>query len=128
MDPLFQDLLDSLGELYYLLCEEDLWAGLWQRNAQYKETSMAIAYEQHGFFEQAQGAYEAAMAKYKTDNSMGPVPAHAHREALLWHNHWIRCAKELNQWEVLLDYAKNSFYDPYLLLDTAWKISDVKDR
>lgn len=79
-----------MGELYFLLCEEDLWAGLWQKHAQYKETGIAIAYEQHGFFEQAQGAYEAAMAKHKADNTMGPVPTHTQREILLWHDHWIR--------------------------------------
>ncbi|KAJ8954217.1 hypothetical protein NQ318_005812 [Aromia moschata] len=116
------ELLDSLGELYSLLCEEDLWAGLWQRHAHYKETSIAIAYEQHGFFEQAQGAYEAAMAKHKADNSMGPVPTHTQREVLLWNDHWIRCAKELNQWEILVEYAKNGAYDSYLLLESAWRI------
>lgn len=81
---------DSLGELYSLLCEEDLWAGLWQRHAHYKETTIAIAYEQHGFFEQAQSAYESAMAKHKQDSSLGPIPTHTQREVLLWNQHWIR--------------------------------------
>ncbi|CAH1110190.1 unnamed protein product [Psylliodes chrysocephalus] len=121
-EPSKTDLLDCLGELYHLLCEEDCWAGLWQRHAHYKETSIAIAYEQHGFFEQAQGAYEAAMAKHKTDNNMGPVPTHTQREILLWKDHWIRCAKELNQWEILMEYAKTGCYDPYLLLESAWRI------
>jgi len=59
------DLLDSLADLYNQMCEEDLWAGLWQKHAHYRETGVAIAYEQHGFFEQAQTAYETAMAKHK---------------------------------------------------------------
>lgn len=84
------ELLDSLGELYALLCEEDLWAGLWQRHAHYKETSIAIAYEQHGFFEQALSAYESAMAKHKQDSTMNPTPVHTQREVLLWMEHWIR--------------------------------------
>lgn len=89
--PFFpQEVLDSLQELYSLLCEEDLWAGLWQKHAHYKETSIAIAYEQHGFFEQAQSAYESAMAKYKQDNLVGSVPSHTQREVLLWTYHWIR--------------------------------------
>jgi transformation/transcription domain-associated protein len=116
------ELLDSLGELYSLLCEEDLWAGLWQKHAHYKETSIAIAYEQHGFYEQAQTAYDSAMAKHKQDFSMGPVPTHTQREVLLWSEHWIRCAKELNDWTLLVEYAKNGFYDPYLLLESAWRI------
>ncbi|KAL3270789.1 hypothetical protein HHI36_021313 [Cryptolaemus montrouzieri] len=116
------ELLDSLGDLYSLLCEEDLWAGLWQKHAHYKETSIAIAYEQHGFFDTAQSAYESAMMKHKQDASLGPVPVHTQREILLWNDHWIRCMKEQNQWDVLKDYAKNGVYDPYLLLESAWRI------
>lgn len=29
-----------------------MWAGLWQKRCKYSETATAIAYEQHGFFEQ----------------------------------------------------------------------------
>ena len=32
--------------------------GLWQKRAKFQETNIALAYEQHGFFEQAQQAYE----------------------------------------------------------------------
>lgn len=45
---------DSLSDMYELLQEEDMWSGLWLKYAKYKETNVAIAYEQHGFFEQAQ--------------------------------------------------------------------------
>lgn len=51
---LFQEILDSLAELYSLLQEEDMWAGLWQKRCKFPETATAIAYEQHGFFEQVQ--------------------------------------------------------------------------
>ncbi|XP_049825027.1 transcription-associated protein 1 isoform X2 [Aethina tumida] len=116
------ELVHSLAELYSLLCEEDMWAGVWQKHAYYKETGIAVAYEQHGFFEQAQAAYEAAMNKYKQDTNAGPVPAHTQREVLLWNQQWIRCAKELNQWEIIVEYAKNPlFYDALLLLDSAWR-------
>lgn len=40
--------------MYELLQEEDMWSGLWQKHARYRETNVAIAYEQQGFFEQAQ--------------------------------------------------------------------------
>lgn len=58
---ILQETLDSLCELYSLLKEEDMWAGLWQKRSKYPETNTAIAYEQHGFFEQAQTAYEQVM-------------------------------------------------------------------
>ncbi|CAG9767854.1 unnamed protein product [Ceutorhynchus assimilis] len=121
-EPHQNELLDSLADLYHQMCEEDLWAGLWQKHAHYRETSIAITYEQHGFFEQAQGAYDAVMEKYKVDASSGPIPATHNREVLLWANHWIRCAKELQMWDILTEYAKKS--DEYLLLlESAWRIS-----
>lgn len=49
-----QETLDSLSDMYELLQEEDMWSGLWQKHARYRETNVAIAYEQQGFFEQAQ--------------------------------------------------------------------------
>ena len=66
--------MDGLSELYYLLHEEDMWAGLWSRKAKYAETNIAIMYEQLGFYEQAQGAYELAMSKFRTDVNTKPAP------------------------------------------------------
>ncbi|XP_017777683.1 PREDICTED: transformation/transcription domain-associated protein isoform X2 [Nicrophorus vespilloides] len=118
-----KEIYDCLGQLYAQLCEEDLWAGLWQRHAYYKETSIAIMYEQHGLFEQAQTAYENAMLKHKQDNNTnGPPPMYTQREVLLWTDHWIRCAKELKQWDILSEYSKAGVYDPYLMLESAWRI------
>ena len=53
--PVAQEAVDGLSEIYETLREEDLWAGLWQKRAKYPETLVGIAYEQQGFFEQAQG-------------------------------------------------------------------------
>ncbi|KAK9874414.1 hypothetical protein WA026_002761 [Henosepilachna vigintioctopunctata] len=116
------ELQNSLSDMYNLLCEEDMWAAMWQKHAHYKETAIAIAYEQHGFFEQAEAAYESAMSKHKQDASSGPVPIHTQREVLMWNTRWIRCMKELNQWEILKDYAKNGLFDPFLLLESAWRV------
>ena len=54
----FQETLDALAEMYSLLNEEDMWAGLWTQRCRYSETATAIAYETQGFYEQAQSAYE----------------------------------------------------------------------
>ena len=117
------EILDSLSDIYSLLHEEDMWSGLWQKHAQYKETLQATALEQQGFFEQAQGAYDMAMAKFKQDYVTTPAPFRMQREALLWENHWIRCAKELNQWDLLLEYGnKKSEKNPFLILESSWRI------
>ena len=44
-----------------------MWTGLWQKRSKFTETNTAIAYEQHGFFEQAQTAYEQVLDKSSQD-------------------------------------------------------------
>ncbi|KAK1124236.1 hypothetical protein K0M31_006611 [Melipona bicolor] len=117
------EILDSLSDMYSLLYEEDMWSGLWQKHAHYKETLQATALEQQGFFEQAQGAYDVAMTKFKQDYVSTPAPFKIQREAMLWEQHWIRCAKELNQWDLLLDYgSKKAEKNPFLILESSWRI------
>ncbi|XP_037947653.1 transcription-associated protein 1 isoform X2 [Teleopsis dalmanni] len=119
------EIYDALSQMYTAIQEEDLWAGLWQKYAVYNETNIAIAYEQMGFFEEAQGAYDIAMSKYKQDLLNGPGDITLNSELLLWENHWIRCAKELNQWDILLDYAQtNKEKNMFLILESAWRVPD----
>ncbi|XP_052467140.1 transformation/transcription domain-associated protein isoform X1 [Carassius gibelio] len=120
--PPQQEILDSLAELYSLLQEEDMWAGLWQKRCKFPETCTAIAYEQHGFFEQAQETYEKAMEKARKEHNVSPA---IFPEYQLWEDHWIRCSKELNQWEPLTEYGQSKGHNnPYLVLECAWRVSN----
>uniref|UniRef100_A0A671N987 Transformation/transcription domain-associated protein-like n=1 Tax=Sinocyclocheilus anshuiensis TaxID=1608454 RepID=A0A671N987_9TELE len=120
--PPQQEILDSLAELYSLLQEEDMWAGLWQKRCKFPETSTAIAYEQHGFFEQAQETFEKAMEKARKEHNVSPA---IFPEYQLWEDHWIRCSKELNQWEPLTEYGQSKGHNnPYLVLECAWRVSN----
>ena len=47
-----------LSDIYALLREKDMLAGLWTKKAKYPETVTALSYEQHGYYEQAQTIYE----------------------------------------------------------------------
>lgn len=120
----YYEVMNMLSEMYSLLCEEDMWSGLWQkRPAHYKETLHAIALEQQGFFEQAQGAYEVCMTKFRQDFPSNPAPYHLNTEMLLWERHWERTVKEQNQWEILLELGgHNNYKNPFLVLDSAWRI------
>uniref|UniRef100_A0A670YB86 Transformation/transcription domain associated protein n=1 Tax=Pseudonaja textilis TaxID=8673 RepID=A0A670YB86_PSETE len=120
-----QEILDSLAELYCLLQEEDMWAGLWQKRCKFPETATAIAYEQHGFFEQAQETYEKAMEKAKKEHERNNASPAIFPEYQLWEDHWIRCSKELNQWEALTEYGQSKGHiNPYLVLECAWRVSN----
>uniref|UniRef100_W5MQE4 Transformation/transcription domain-associated protein n=1 Tax=Lepisosteus oculatus TaxID=7918 RepID=W5MQE4_LEPOC len=123
--PPQQEILDSLAELYSLLQEEDMWAGLWQKRCKFPETSTAIAYEQHGFFEQAQESYEKAMEKARKEHERNNASPAIFPEYQLWEDHWVRCSKELNQWEVLTEYGQSKGHtNPYLVLECAWRVSN----
>lgn len=118
-----QEALDALADIYELLKEEDLWAGLWQKRAKYNETLIGIAYEQQGNFEQSQGAYELAMSKARQDYNTNASPVSLQAEYRLWERHWIRCSKELNQWDLLLDYGNSKgCANPFLVLESAWRV------
>ncbi|XP_028263433.1 transformation/transcription domain-associated protein [Parambassis ranga] len=123
--PPQQEILDSLAELYSLLQEEDMWAGLWQKRCKFPETATAIAYEQHGFFEQAQESYEKAMEKARKEHERSNVSPAVFPEYQLWEDHWIRCSKELNQWEPLTEYGQSKGHsNPYLVLECAWRVTN----
>lgn len=116
---------ECLSQLYSAMSEEDLWAGLWMSCAHYPETIVAISYEQMGFFEEAQSAYDMVMTKFKEDISVGTFNANINSEVMLWEEHWIICAKELNQWDILLDYAQMTReQNEILLMEGAWRIPD----
>lgn len=118
-------ILEPLSQMYSSLCEEDLWAGLWQKYAKYTETKSAIFYEQMGQFEEAQGLYDTAMTRFKHETINTTVSADMNSEILLWENHWIRCTRELNEWNVLLDYAQsNRDKHAFLIMDCAWRVPD----
>ncbi|GBP38089.1 hypothetical protein EVAR_95217_1 [Eumeta japonica] len=116
------DIYDSLSDMYELLQEEDMWSGLWQRHARYRETNIAIAFEQQGFFEQAQAAYDVAMARLKQEYTANPSAYNMNKECNLWTSHWLKCAKELNQWDSLLELGSTrNCRDPFLILESSWR-------
>uniref|UniRef100_A0A7N8X0X7 Transformation/transcription domain-associated protein n=1 Tax=Mastacembelus armatus TaxID=205130 RepID=A0A7N8X0X7_9TELE len=115
--PPQQEILDSLAELYSLLQEEDMWAGLWQKRCKFPETATAIAYEQHGFFEQAQESYEKAMEKARKEHERSNISPAIFPE--------YHCLQELNQWEPLTEYGQSKGHsNPYLVLECAWRVSN----
>ena len=122
--------LDALAELYQLLNEEDIYLGLWKRRCVAEETRIGLSYVQHGKHTQAQEVFLQAMSKMRGGGGSGHISKIPKREIVLWEQQWISCAKELNQWQQLSEFAQK--VDHYsLLVDCLWKVSDwhtLKDR
>jgi len=121
----YQETFDSLAEMYELLNEDDLAAGLWQRKAKFQETITALSYEQQGLYELAQTSYEGAMSKARDQNNNGRLDPRLLSEYQLWENRWVRCAKELGQWDILIEFGKTKAQsNPFIVLESAWRIPD----
>jgi len=120
--------LDALIELYATIQETDLFYGTWRRRCQYVETNAALSYEQMGMWDKAQQMYETAQIKART----GTLPF-SQGEYMLWEDHWVICAEKLQQWEILMDFARHeNFNDLYLEASwrnfEAWNNSEQRDQ
>ncbi|KAJ1975068.1 transcription-associated protein 1, partial [Dimargaris xerosporica] len=117
-DKVRGSMLDSLAELYWTLDEHDYFFGLWRRRASYMETNTALSYEQADVWDQAQAVYEKAQTRARK----GGLPF-TESEYCLWEDHWIRATQKLQQWDILMDLAKQD-NNADLQLECAWRLWD----
>lgn len=110
---------DLLAELYRLLSEHDLYYGLWKRRTKIEETKVGLTLEQYGEWQKAQEVFLNAMNKGNSNE----LKSLSSSEIALWEQHWLNCAKRLNQWDLLTDFSRAQ-NNSELLLECAWKISD----
>ncbi len=110
---------DALAELYQLMGEEDLLYGLWQRRCSIDHSRAGLLLEQQGMWQRAQDVFYNAM----TRGQSGLLSGVGRWEMALWEDHWIHCAKHLQSWELLTEFARTHGHTE-LALDSAWKISE----
>lgn len=95
---------DAVCDLYTALGEDDMRCGLWQRRAASEETKTAIALQQHGYIADAQNVYLEMMSRGVSSGVKGVTKS----EMVLWHDQYLACCTELNQWDTIADYAKST--------------------
>ncbi|CAG8473496.1 8844_t:CDS:10, partial [Racocetra fulgida] len=118
-DKFKESTLDALADLYSTLSEDDMFYGLWKRRCKFPDTHTAISYEQCGNWTQALVAYENAQTKSR---SMGSPCTES--EYLLWEDHWVTCSQKLQQWDILIDFAKNE-NNIDLMFESAFRLIDL---
>lgn len=47
------------------------------------------------------------MAKARGELNVTAAGSNVLCEFKVWEDHWVQCAKELNQWDLLLEYANS---------------------
>lgn len=117
--PLDMRCFDAVCDLYTALGEDDMRCGLWQKRAGAEETKTAIALQAHGFVSDAQSMYLEMMSR----GVSGGVTGVTKNEMVLWHNQYLACCMELNQWDTVAEYAK-SIDNSALQLEAAAKLHD----
>ncbi|CAF0894667.1 unnamed protein product [Adineta ricciae] len=131
-DETYQESFNSLFELYEHLNEDDYNISLWLHR-QFSPNinsliSNALQYEQLGLFQQALEYYTQSIKLLETEStpSSGTTnPFFELDEYSFLEQHWIKCTKELNQWDTLLSYCKQqSNRDHLLYLDCTWRSSN----
>jgi transformation/transcription domain-associated protein len=110
---------DAVCDLYRALGEDDMWAGLWQRRAKCEETRTAVALQQHGYIPDAQTMFLEMMSR----GVGGELNMVTKSEMVLWHDRYLACCAELNQWDTMFDYAKSTD-NGRLQLEAAAKLLD----
>ncbi|CAF1230894.1 unnamed protein product [Rotaria sordida] len=135
-DETYIESLNSLGELYEHLNEDDYNISLWLHR-QFSPNikllvSNALQYEQLGLYQQALEYYTQSI-KHIDNNQMSSSSSSSSTlnrfsqldEYSFLEQHWIKCTKELNQWETLMSYCKQqSNRDHLLYLDCIWRSSN----
>lgn len=106
---------DALAELYNLLSETDMMFGLFKKGFQSAFTHTGINLMQYGYWEEALHVFGEAAMHSAEDRVQAPA-----REVMLWSLEWVRCAKELNQWDELHNWAESTG-NYALLADASWR-------
>ncbi|KAL1520613.1 hypothetical protein AB1Y20_022187 [Prymnesium parvum] len=114
---------DALSELFTLLGDRDAVCALWAKRAANVDTRLALALEQYSAWHAAQASYVECMRRWQDgDVALVNTPR---PELALWEAGLVRSAKNLNQWELLTEFAKAlPTAQPELLMECSWKIGD----
>ncbi|KAJ1736005.1 transcription-associated protein 1 [Coemansia biformis] len=113
---------DALTELYTSLAANHYYYGAWKRHCQYRESHIALAYEQLGDWGNAQAAYERAQTKARAGN----LPF-SESEYCLWESRWVEATKRLQSWDMLLDLGLHEAL-PEIELEAGWRVWDWSER
>jgi transformation/transcription domain-associated protein len=110
---------DALAELYRLLDEGDVLVGLWRQRCAADVTRAGLALAQHGHWQQAQDVFFQGMQ----NATSGQLSGVSKTEVCNWEAQWIQCAQQLNQWDLLADFAKSVNHGE-LQCHTSWRLNE----
>ncbi|XP_050420275.1 transformation/transcription domain-associated protein-like [Adelges cooleyi] len=114
------DVINALFQLYSLLKEDDFIEELWEYKFECPKTKTALFLEQQGDFKNASKIYSKLIYN-DCNKSRSLYSSRCEKEKNnLWENHLIKCLRELNDWDAILNLSSNENY--FLLsIEAEWK-------
>jgi len=107
---------DALSELYRLLNEQDVLAGLWSQRCQSDVTRVGLSLVQHGHWQKAQDTFFKGIQLA----TAGQAPGVSKTEMCLWETQWLNAAKQLNQWDLIADFSRTVEHSE-LMVQSLWR-------
>eukprot|EP00911_Craspedida_sp_UC1_P000079 UC1_evm1s66 len=116
-DGKLEPIKDTLADLYLQLHEDDMWFGMWRLRAKLQNTTEALAWEQQGYWQQAQRCYEDVIRSAQTGGlhsaQKGTMMRSAQTDTMilrdaefrLWEERWQGCSARLGQDELMVKYG-----------------------
>ncbi|EFC49986.1 predicted protein [Naegleria gruberi] len=118
-DEKTEKVCNSLAELYRVLKEDDILAGISRSCDITDQTKLVLSLEQRNNWNEAQEALKELTNAYHRGQIKKKV---THTELQLWEEHWLSCSKKLQQWDELTKYSQASSNATSLLsLECMWK-------
>jgi FAT domain/Phosphatidylinositol 3- and 4-kinase len=131
-----ESVLDAISEMYRLLHERDMFAGVWKVRCKAPSTTVALCMEQQARFSEAQAQYAKLNITYSSNieagtfasNSLGHCMRSASEhvgkaEVCLWEERFVECARELCQWDVLTEFSRSCVHTD-LLHECLWRVPE----
>eukprot|EP00457_Paulinella_chromatophora_P000070 gb/GEZN01000070.1/.p1 GENE.gb/GEZN01000070.1/~~gb/GEZN01000070.1/.p1 ORF type:complete len:2436 (+),score=418.65 gb/GEZN01000070.1/:121-7308(+) len=118
----------ALSLLYRDLQENDIRHGLRLTRLRSQHSRAALAFERFGAWDKAQDMFFEAQKTLALGAHVPGVREVGVEEATLWDEEWVECAKQLNQWKILGELAKEEMHGgvghPELQLQASWRGGD----
>ena len=116
-----EKVLHALRKCFDCIGEKDISLSLMINPSELPGTKRAISLEIYGHIEQALACFRNLVDEVDNMSSWSLPPSET--ELSFWEEQWIELNRELCQWSVLSNYAKNTG-SPRMMVESSWKSRD----
>lgn len=117
---------DSQTRLFRMLEEDDYFLASWKQRANVDSTRRAASLLQCGRYREAMDLFANSIKEdflNRGDSGMNNSKLHSSTEFSFWEEGWIKCARNLCQWDVLTEYSR-VVMNHELMHECLWRVPE----